>query len=494
MATIIKSREIEDNNICGIVYANSFDGSAVNKLVWDQFDKQRSRGVQGFGFFNGKYTIKAAIEKRIKHKLESKKNQTDLLLFHHRFPTSTENVKRAAHPFNTGDYFGRVRYVMVHNGVIRNPKDTYEKHQKMKKKITYQSLLDNGKFNDSEALMWDLALTLEGKQKEMTVYGDMAFICIKMVDNVPVQMFFGRNTRPLKMKRDKVGMFLSSEGEGEEVAAQKLYTYNYKKKRLTEKVFRIPSYNPTYSTGWGYGSGYTSKANGYSSGATSSTSHTHHVNNVCASPSSGAKGNPVTSEIDWRDLADEDDIIWDSSGGVHYPYEATFYEDGTYDIWNDEKETWETQYWNEDEFKANSSLFAEKKAEKKFFDFIKAPTQGRKERPKIITKVPPIVQILKPNQNDVALRLLHELGLAEGFYDAAYFNMEERWVALQEKNDAFLAPLEERKEMALLSEAMKQIEALPEYIDDTSRHPLWKIQPTEDNQTSFLLPEAIGVS
>lgn len=151
--------------MCGLVYANSFDGSAVNKIVWDQFDKQRSRGVRGFGFFNGQYTIKAAMEKRIKHKLESKKNQTDLLLFHHRLPTSTENVKQAAHPFNTGSYFGKTRYVLIHNGVISNSKDIREKHMKLKNPITYQSVLANGKFNDSEALLWDLALTLEGKQK-----------------------------------------------------------------------------------------------------------------------------------------------------------------------------------------------------------------------------------------------------------------------------------------------------------------------------------------
>lgn len=492
---------MQDSKICGIVYANSFDGRAVNQLVWDQFDKQRSRGVQGFGFFNGKYTVKAALEKRIKHKINSKKNQTDLLLFHHRFPTSTENVKRAAHPFSTGGYFGNVKYVLVHNGVITNAKTLYDEHQKLKKPITYQSLLDNGKFNDSEALLWDLALTIEGKQDALKAYGGIAFIAIKLVNNVPQKLYFGKNAgRPLKMKRDESGMFLSSEGEGEDIKESRLYTYNYKKRRLTDKFFRIPSYNPSYTSNWNYG-----KSNGYSSGYNphndGTSTHTNHVQNVCSTPDSGIKGNPVTTEVNWMDICEEDDFIFDSSGNPIAPWEVTFYEDGSYDLWNDTKENWESGYWLEEEFKANNPLLfpderakKEKAAEKKFFDFIATPK--KKAKPVIITsKQPPIVEILKPSQEDVALRIFNEIGKAHGLYDVAFFNMEEAWVALEEQYAGTLAPVMVRKEIALLREAMHQLEHLPDYVNEDSLHPLWKVSAKDKvapGQTNFLALPAGG--
>jgi predicted glutamine amidotransferase len=231
--------------MCGIVMALDRTGAPVNELVWEQYEKQKTRGQQGFGVFNGQYTVKAAMEKRIKRWMAKEKNGSNMLMFHHRFPTSTINVKRAAHPFNTGEFFGKNRYVLVHNGVIRDPKDLKEAHEKLG--IKYQSTLDDGTFNDSEALLWDMALTLEGKQDNMKAYGGIAFICIKMVSGKPDKMFFGRNFgRPLKLNRTKTSIMLSSEGEGEEIEENQMYTYNYGKNRLTKKYFRIPSYDPKY--------------------------------------------------------------------------------------------------------------------------------------------------------------------------------------------------------------------------------------------------------
>lgn len=458
---------------------NSFDGSAVNKTVWEQFDKQRNRGVQGFGFFNGKFTIKSATEKRIRSKLLSgKKNQSDLLLFHHRFPTSTENVKRAAHPFNTGSYFGNVRYVLVHNGVIRNAKDIRDKHIKLDKPVTYQSVLENGKFNDSEALLWDMALVLEGKKKELEVYGDIAFICIKMVDNVPEKMFFGRNNlRPLKMKRDDITMMLSSEGEGEDVKPGTLYTYNYKKKRLTDKFFRLPTYNTNYASGWNYDKKY-------GTGTKGTTSHASHTSdNVCA-PGSGVIAHGYPTEVSWWEVAEEDDIIFDASGNPHYPYEVTFYDDGTYDLWNDVRRNYETGYWSEDDF-----FKKEKQSEKKFMDFIKAPKVKKASNSEIVTAGGIIMNLIKPKQEDVAMRIFHELGKVKGIYDEAYYAMESDYVDLQEFFDGGITPpIKERKEMALIEEAMKQIMMIPEYQNEASVHPLWAIPASAKvgEQTNFL--------
>jgi predicted glutamine amidotransferase len=226
--------------MCGIVYAQSFDGKPVNNFILNQFDAQRSRGVEGFGLFDGMKNniVKEANEDSILKWLV--KYDSDLILFHHRFPTSTINVKRAAHPFSTKDYFGDTQYILVHNGVISNKREMRKKHEELG--IKYWSDLADGTFNDSESLLWELALTIEGKQEQMQVYGDMAFVCIKTVNGALERMYFGSNGRPLNMFRDKERLQLSSEGMGEAIDWQKLYNFHYKSKRLTSKDFVIPKF------------------------------------------------------------------------------------------------------------------------------------------------------------------------------------------------------------------------------------------------------------
>lgn len=217
-----------------------------------QFDKQRARGTQGFGLFDGQFgnIVRKAKEDGILKWLVG--HDSNLIMFHHRFPTSTVNVARAAHPHSTKDYFGDTQYIMVHNGVIRNPDDLWVEHQEQG--IQYRSLLENLTYNDSEALLWDFALTMEGKQKEMKAYGDMAFICLKLVNGKLMNMYFGRNSRPLNMYRDKDTIELSSEGRGEAIKPDELYNWNYHLKRLTHKRMFFRQYkpyqssNPLYST------------------------------------------------------------------------------------------------------------------------------------------------------------------------------------------------------------------------------------------------------
>lgn len=233
------------SDICGLAYNQSFDGTPVNDNIIDQYVRQIARGTEGFGVFNGKHLVKAAKEERIIRWLEKPKNQSDLILFHHRWPTSTINCRKAAHPFTTKDYFGDTQYVMIHNGTVSNAKDLFVKHQELG--IEYQSLLDDLTFNDSEALMWDLALTLEGKQDKLTAYGGIAFICMKMVNGEPERLFFARNhSKPLNLLRNKQQMFLSSEGEGEEIEPNVLHNYNYQLNRMTTKHFYIPAWDTSY--------------------------------------------------------------------------------------------------------------------------------------------------------------------------------------------------------------------------------------------------------
>lgn len=229
--------------MCGIAYAENFDGKPVNTLIFDQYMAQQHRGTEGFGLFNGEHLFKAAKEVRIVNWLAKKKNESPLILFHHRWPTSTINVKQAAHPFTTKNYFGNTQYILVHNGWVSNAEALFTKHQELG--IEYQSLLRDLTFNDSESLLWDLALTLEGKQDKLQEHGDTAFICLKTVGGVLDKMYFGRNMgRPLNFERTKHQIVLSSEGDGDITPVNELYTWNYKLKRLTHRKMQFNMYAP----------------------------------------------------------------------------------------------------------------------------------------------------------------------------------------------------------------------------------------------------------
>lgn len=254
--------------MCGIVYAHDFNGNAVNNGVLNLFDKQRSRGLAGFGLFDGqeKNIVRATTEEKILKWLC--KYDSNLILFHHRFPTSAVNTRRTAHPFTTRDYFGDSQYILVHNGHISNS-DTLRADHEDDMGIEYQSVLSDGSYNDSEALLWDLALFLEGKQKDLKFYGQAAFVCVKLHKGKLDRMYFGTNGNPLNLLRTNDGIALSSEGPGEAVAEQMLYTWNYELKRLTKRKLEMRRWSKAYSTSdWEsprYGSSYPSASYPYRS-------------------------------------------------------------------------------------------------------------------------------------------------------------------------------------------------------------------------------------
>lgn len=166
-------------------------------------------------------------------------------MFHHRWPspTSIGNIKPGAHPYTTGKYFGRHEYILIHNGHVENSWELKEEHEKQG--IKYRSQKGGSdKFNDSESLLWDFAVSME-KKKKLEAYGSIAFICVRLKDGQLDKLYFGRNLRnPLVMKKDGKSLILSSEGEGEDIKAHTLYTWHYKTHRLTSKSFMVPSLAP----------------------------------------------------------------------------------------------------------------------------------------------------------------------------------------------------------------------------------------------------------
>lgn len=189
-----------------------------------------------------KNLVRTPKERKIKSWLRN--HPSGELLFHHRFPTSTANVYNACHPFTTRKFFktddGKgTQYILVHNGWITNDDELKKEHEKLG--IAYQSVQPNGDFNDSEALLWDVALYLEGKQDQLNARGHIAFICMAL-NAKGDKLYFGRNLNPLNMQLTEEGVFLSSEGEGEPIEADQLYEFNYKTKKVTHKPLDIPAY------------------------------------------------------------------------------------------------------------------------------------------------------------------------------------------------------------------------------------------------------------
>ncbi len=168
------------------------------------------------------------------------------ILFHHRFPTSTANVRNACHPFSTKDEYEH-NYVGVHNGVLYN--DDIVAKEQMANGISYVSKQPNGCFNDSEVLIYDLADVIEDRKTELSVEGSIAFIVVQLdKQGNRKALYFGRNNgNPLKIKKYKHGFSLTSEGDGINIDPNKLFKYDYETGKFSEKDLTIPYHTYTSS-------------------------------------------------------------------------------------------------------------------------------------------------------------------------------------------------------------------------------------------------------
>lgn len=235
--------------MCGIVYSKSFTGKGVVPTIVQRYMAQKHRGSSGFGFYipeKNRLTHNTK-EGRILSLLKREENESEVL-WHHRFPTSTANVRTGCHPYSTKDVFEN-NYVVVHNGVLRNEAELKKKHEELG--INYVSVQENGRFNDSEALAYDIARFLEGEKDKIEAKGSIAFIAIKRDKaGKPMTLFFGRNSgNPLKMKKTKYSLTLSSEGEGEMIDTNTLYSMSYDTLQITKRTCIIETGYSTYYGG-----------------------------------------------------------------------------------------------------------------------------------------------------------------------------------------------------------------------------------------------------
>lgn len=160
------------------------------------------------------------------------------ILFHHRFPTSTENVQNACHPFSTKSYFGDTQFVMIHNGWLENGYELATEHEALG--ITYVSRQKDERFNDSEALMYDLALVLTGQKDEVDAEGPVAFVMVERYKGEPIKLHFARNAgKPLNMQLTEAGLSLSSEGPGTPIKPDTLHSFDYVSGEIDQSPFAM---------------------------------------------------------------------------------------------------------------------------------------------------------------------------------------------------------------------------------------------------------------
>ncbi len=166
---------------------------------------------------------------------------TNAMLFHHRTPTSTDNVIEACHPFVVDT--GKGKIMLVHNGIIYNDDEMFEKHTKLG--IGYSSYSNKTKkFNDSECLAIDFARLIGGQQDKLETRGWIAFIAFETdKKNQLTHIYFGRN-RIAELNYLWTDDFLSvgSEIAGEEVIEDTLYDFDMKTKEVTTSPLIIPGY------------------------------------------------------------------------------------------------------------------------------------------------------------------------------------------------------------------------------------------------------------
>ncbi len=243
--------------MCGIVYVKREDAYA-QKTVVKRFNKQRSRGLMGFGYITvekGKVEHLKRFETE-KEMIKSIKQETAKeILFHHRTPTSTPNISETNHPILVENNLLEHKYYVIHNGMIGNDLELQSKHADLgfeyTTEMTEDSVYKTKKreivqtssvvFNDSEVFAIDLALYLEGLNDKIESMGSIAFICIETdkKDNI-LKIHYGRNEKnPLVIEEARDMFILKSEGGGTSIKEDVLYSYDYNGKTLIEKEVNI---------------------------------------------------------------------------------------------------------------------------------------------------------------------------------------------------------------------------------------------------------------
>lgn len=246
--------------MCGIIFAKSFQGHPVNEKIIDIYQDQYIRGRDGFGFAYQTIPRKKKEEPKIqvaRGTTEAKilNNMqlfpSDMIMFHHRQPTSSPNKLSQTHPLFVSNNQLKHDYYLIHNGVMRNERTLKIEHEKAG--FYYETdMAEEKKFNDSETLAIEFAMWIEGLTKEFRAEGSVAFIALQLnkEKGSAEKLFYYRNTNPIKFYRDQREMVLSSAGKGDEIDEDILHIIdlNDPKQKIKKTALEIKAGTYTYNS------------------------------------------------------------------------------------------------------------------------------------------------------------------------------------------------------------------------------------------------------
>ena len=223
--------------MCGIIGAfNKKERGPVNQSVIDIYEDQHARGKEGFGVIgidgNMKPTVMRATEP-VKFMFDLHAKEFNMILAHHRMPTSTPNKLQQTHPIFVSNKNLPSDFLVVHNGVISNSIKMQEEHEKLG--FVYTTLFAKSEtwdtWNDSESLAIEVALFITKLTTMIKAEGSAAFIALELDKTTGklTNVHFGRNdSNPLKMAATRGKIILSSEGPGENIKPGVLYSFDPK--------------------------------------------------------------------------------------------------------------------------------------------------------------------------------------------------------------------------------------------------------------------------
>lgn len=245
--------------MCGIIGAfHKKELGKVNDIVVNIYEDQHSRGSQGFGIVgidgNMKTHLMRATESA-KFMFDLHKKDFNMMIAHHRMPTSTPNKLQQTHPIFVSNEILPSDFLIIHNGVIRNGIKLNKEHKELGFKYTteYEKSANFTNWNDTEVVAIEMALFIAGIRKVIMAEGSAALIALELEKKTGKlkMVHFGRNdTNPLKLAASRNKIILSSEGPGDNVKPEMLYSFdpkgnfklNAKKMKFHKEPYTAPSY------------------------------------------------------------------------------------------------------------------------------------------------------------------------------------------------------------------------------------------------------------
>jgi len=247
--------------MCGLVTLYNRKQNVDPSSLVQLYNNQRLRGVEGFGF---SYLTRGGLVKTRRFKTEAEcfyavsRLRTQLIQFHHRTPTSTENVEFQNHPICDSKYHQRT-YALTHNGIIWNNDILKKEHYK--DGIKYTTKDGKGKYNDSETLLHELARYIEDG-KTVNCNGSIAFVLLEIDTETHklINVHYGRNNQnPLHSWTYGDDVVISSEcgykiedKKGKEIdtelPALTLHTLHWKNGKVDTDDIKFRAFPSSYSS------------------------------------------------------------------------------------------------------------------------------------------------------------------------------------------------------------------------------------------------------